>query len=316
MMGKRRTQTTRANVRAVRQHLCFMGIKPATLAKYKTAVRRFTTYLHFVERPFPLTPHDFDDVAAEFVNYLYQDDRPLDWAASFMSGIKRFVPNVRRHMETAALYIRNWGSSIDRVRAFPYTVDMVQCMATLLALEKKYHMAILVLMAFSGLFRLGELFKLQVKQVEIISETFCIVSLIGTKARRGAVTVVLSDRTVITLLKRLLVQRSPTELLFDCRYQELQNVLRFFARMIDVPGDRFTGHGFRRGGATFHYKKWASYDRVQALGRWAEAKTCRLYIDEAVADRLTYGLSKEGSDIIKDGVDGFAPAMAAIVRAA
>ena len=56
-----------ANTRAIKQHLCYVGIKPPILAKYKIAARRFMYYLNFVGRRYPVTLHEFDDAAAEFI---------------------------------------------------------------------------------------------------------------------------------------------------------------------------------------------------------------------------------------------------------
>ena len=105
-------------------------------------------------------------------------------------------------------------------------------------------------MAFSGLFRLGALFKFKVKFVEIVSKHFCIVSLLHTKARRGTESVVIRDQTVIQLLAWIIKGRGPDEFIFKCSYRTLGTWLRKFVAWIDVPDDRFTGHGFRRGGAT------------------------------------------------------------------
>ena len=40
-----------------------------------------------------------------------------------------------------------------------------------------------------------------------------------------------------------------------------------------------TPHGVRRGGATWHFGFYGSYDKIQDHGRWNQLKSARLYID-------------------------------------
>ena len=291
----------------VRKHLRLIGIK--SIDKYMTAVRRFFSFLNLTEYPWPVTDPDMCEALAEFVNYLWQDERPFDWASTFCSGFARLCPMYKHNLAQARIYVKNWNSVLDRTRAFPYTVEMVQAMASFLHLQAKPHMAVLVLVAFAGLFRIGELLHLRIRQVEFVSPEFCIVSLRNTKSKRGAVSVVLTDRTVIKALKALVVKRPKAELVFQVSYKALSIFLRDFAGMLRIPGDRFTGHGFRRGGATHYFKVWGAYDRVQALGRWAEAKTCMSYIDEAVADKVMLTLGPAGRRVLRDGVEAFPDAL-------
>ena len=45
-----------------------------------------------------------------------------------------------------------------------------------------------------------------------------------------------------------------------------------------------TPYCLRRGGASWHFLKYGSYDLTQALGRWQQQKTARQYIDQALAE--------------------------------
>ena len=47
----------------------------------------------------PISFDDLDNVASEFINHLYQDDRPLSWASDFCCGIKRLYPQCRRKLD-------------------------------------------------------------------------------------------------------------------------------------------------------------------------------------------------------------------------
>ena len=128
---------------------------------------------------------------------------------------------------------------------------------------------------------------------------------------------VIRDESVIRLLQWLIKGRGPEELIFNkCSYRVLGNWLRKFATWLEVPGDRFTGHGFRRGGATHFFKIYRNYDRVQQLGRWADARVARSYIDSALADKLLLVLSPKGAQVLKDGMASFSMAMSQLVQSA
>ena len=111
---------------------------------------------------------------SEFVNYLWQDERPYDWASTLISAFARLCPALKHNLAQARVYVKNWNSVLDRTRAFPYSIEMVQAMSSYLHVQGRPHMAILCLVAFTGLFRIGELLNLRVKQVEFISAEFCI----------------------------------------------------------------------------------------------------------------------------------------------
>ena len=57
-----------------------------------------------------------------------------------------------------------------------------------------------------------------------------------------------------------------------------------------------------------------NYDRVQNVGRWACAKTCRSYVDEALADRALLSLEEEGLVFMRQGVAKYSEVIAKLVR--
>ena len=104
-------------------------------------------------------------------NFLFQDDRPLGWAADLLGGLKRFSPGLDR-LETAKQYYRNWSRSVVRKKAHPFSCQMVQAMAAYFCLHGQPRVAFLALLAFAGLFRLGELFTLKLQHVNVVSKNF------------------------------------------------------------------------------------------------------------------------------------------------
>ena len=58
----------------------------------------------------------------------------------------------------------------------------------------------------------------------------------------------------------------------------------------------------RGGGATWHFTKYQNYDTTQALGRWSNVKTARLYIDQATSEVGLLSLPAWGKARMAKGV--------------
>ena len=182
---------------------------------------------------------------------------------------------------------------------------MLQATHPLICLRRcyKFLVAFLALLAFTVFFRLGELFTLKMQHVNIISRNFCVISLLRTKPNRGPESVLIRDELVISILTTLKAKLGPSDLFFQGSYRQTTALFRRFAASLGLNPARFTGHGFRRGGATYVFTTTQSYDRVQAAGRWACAKTARSYIDEALSEANDLQMSPAAAILVRRGCD-------------
>ncbi len=115
------------NSRFVRKvHIKFESMAPKTLIKYRVAVRRFFWWRNSAVFYYPSDLSELDYQVGEFFNHLYLDESPLGWAQDCISGLKRLFPRCRRHLETATLYYNNWSKATLRVKALPFTPNMVR----------------------------------------------------------------------------------------------------------------------------------------------------------------------------------------------
>eukprot|EP00971_Amphidinium_carterae_P095919 1898091-Amphidinium_carterae.1 len=57
-------------------------------------------------------------------------------------------------------------------------------------------------------------------------------------------------------------------------------------------------YSLRRGGATAHFVRHRSYDRVCHIGRWAQVATCRIYVNQARKFLLQQAFSLAASRLI------------------
>ena len=200
-------------------HLKWLGISSETNRRYKAAVKRFFEYveIRFLKKPSSLRGLRF--AAGEFVNFVYQDDRPLDWAGNFLSGMKRLHPESKPALDTAQLYYNNWRKSVTRTKAFPYTLPMAMGMASTLVSEGQSRFAVVVLLAFAGVFRLGELMFLKLYQIDVVIDIFCLITLSNSKANGGPVSVIIRDQVVIKLLRGIVRKGRPDDRLLNVSYR-------------------------------------------------------------------------------------------------
>ena len=93
--------------RVQKGYLELMGVGPIWVEKCKDAMRKFFLYLRRHKIRIPRSRNELDEQVAEYVNFLYQDDRPLDWAASFLGVLKRLCPTDKRDLDLAQLWFSN-----------------------------------------------------------------------------------------------------------------------------------------------------------------------------------------------------------------
>ena len=121
----------------------------------------------------------------------------------------------------------------------------------------------------------------------------------------NAEAVVIKDSCLVSLLKCRISHGSPHDALIGIRYSELSTVIKEYASFFGVAHPHVTPHSLRRGGATWHFKRCQNIDVVQSLGRWSQARTAKLYIDEALAVSSEAELSAEGRQQLRTVVFKF-----------
>ena len=111
----------------------------------------FFSWLKEAKPALPTSLSELDARLGDYLNYLYQDELPLNWGSDTVSGFKRFYPACRRHLETSHMYYRDWCKTIVRIRAFPLSADLVKGMAAVVYTEQQPKVGA----AFLFLFRLA-----------------------------------------------------------------------------------------------------------------------------------------------------------------
>ena len=292
-MGKGSQKAPRSRVK----HLKYAGITQKTLDSYRKQVRLFFEYLHVHRICMPSSLDELDAEASEYVNHMYQEGEPHGYATTFVSGLKRLYPKCRKRLDIATQFCKHWTKTLRRKRAMPLPANVVVGMAGLAYAFGEPRVGISLLVGFLGLLRTGELLSLTVGHIKIASPRLCIVSLPGSKGshQKGFdETVLLHDPVVVGLLRNVVTHLRPDERLFPGSFRDLDRAIRRYAAYFGIEGRSLTPYCLRRGGATWHFSKYASMDATQALGRWEHASTAKGYINQAVSDSVAVSLDVAG----------------------
>ena len=148
-------------------------------------------------------------------------------------------------------------------------------------------LALGLLLAFTGFLRVGELLSLPLSCIRIVNMSLAIISLPlskGALIKGRPETVLVRDASIISALAFLKERSLPQEKLLSCSYRQFAATVVESAAFYGLQHPCVTSHGLRRGGATWHFGVHKSYDLTQQHGRWSDARTAQIYIDQAMME--------------------------------
>lgn len=98
--------------------------------------------------PFPVSHKDLDLRVSELLEHM-----PLTYAGRLMSGLKRFVPQLRWRLPRAKQYFSNWQSIHVTGQAARFPPAVIMAYAGLAVATKQYSLAALLLVGYLAFLR-------------------------------------------------------------------------------------------------------------------------------------------------------------------
>ena len=276
-------------------HLKFKGITGRTLRLYKREVSRFFEYLELEDQQIPATAVDLDECMAEFINVLYQEGESISHAGWLLSGMKRFLPRVRRELLTSQQFYNNWVRDHTPVRAVPFPWVVVRTMAGLAFQQGHPDIALLLLVGFSFFLRTMEMLKLEIEDIVVDGfrgTTF--VALHETKtSKQFQQSLVFQNPQLAQLVTVLKGKLPPAGGVWRHSVHTFRQCFQALLEALHVAPLRFTMYSLRRGGATHGYIQSHNLDKIARQGRWKDHKTAKIYLDDARAALIQMDLPQE-----------------------
>lgn len=262
------------------------ALAQATQRRYLAALALFDDWCAQVDFSWrSMVAEEQDWVAAEYVLHLFDDDAPVAVARDAIAGLQRMYPG-RRYV-TAWRVVTGWALRAPPVRAPPLPARLLCAAVTLLAAAGKHSVALSLLLAFTGLLRIGEVLQLRLRDVRLTLDG---VVLLLPRTKTGPHQRVHVQSLCVGRFLRAFLKLHPKELdnrLCDVSYGIVGRWLRRSTAVLGYENVAFRSHSLRRGGATQLFIDGAELSRIMIYGRWQNERSCRLYIQSAEAELLS-----------------------------
>ena len=263
-----------------------LTVQSKTRARYNKAMDRYRNFLREEDRPYPRDAAHQDYVLSHYIEHLCKTGEGRALACDNVAAVQDFHPFLRGHLPSAWRLLKTWSSNELPNRAPPLSLDALQVLTGHALFNDKPLFALSLLLGFHGLLRTGEL--LGVKKAHVVQSgprSPAVISLGLTKGgkRAGAAesVTIREEDTLRRLWQWLNTPHAPATLWGTPHSWRKTFNESLVACQLD--SFDFRPYSLRRGGATMHFGRHGSLDRLLIQGRWASSKTARIYINEGLA---------------------------------
>ncbi|CAK0904182.1 unnamed protein product, partial [Prorocentrum cordatum] len=226
-------------------------VTPLALQRYRAAVDEVVDFW-IQEHRQPQTPAQVDAGVAAFIESRWLSGGSLFEVNNAIAGITHTFPPVRGHLRDSWRLAKTWQRLGPAGRALP--------------------IGPLIAAAFAGAFA----------------------ALRNTKSQHqtGAREFVLVRSGVaVALLARAKAQAHGQDLCLGMEPSSFMNTFGRVRELLELQDAKLTLYSWRRGGASADFRSHGSMEQTLLRGRWASARTARLYVQDAVAEATQLNLS-------------------------
>ena len=272
--------------------------------RYEAALSRYFAYEETLEADDSADAIDFDARLSTFVEQLWQEGDPRYWAEDTLSAISKWIPSLRGQLRMSWSLVSAWQRNEPPQRCTPLSLDILLAMVGRAIALDWLRMSLVLLIGFHCLLRTAEMYKLRANDFEFNATlTAGVLTIRESKSgtRYNIVeSVTITDPTLICMFKAVTLHLQPGELLFpegpNCfrkRFDQLVMDLCLPSSLLYKP------YSIRRGAATADFLAHGKLSRTCVRGRWANEKTCRIYINEASSTLASLRFSNSTAAQIK-----------------
>ena len=126
MMPRKPKFATSPRKSLVKKHISLASITRQTVNRYLSAMRLFYDWRRAEGLSANPNFPELDLQLGNYLNHLYQGDRPLYLGTHCIAGVKKFHPRCKRHIDTACSWLNNWARVSKKVQAMPLHLELVK----------------------------------------------------------------------------------------------------------------------------------------------------------------------------------------------
>ena len=302
------------------------AITARTKYRYDAAIERFgyflsmlglgVTFAIFAASDLAKNPFDVDHIVATYLQFLYDNDFPRHFGRDLLTVLPKRLLHVRRHLSASWGAMNTWERMEPPRRAEPIgPAHVVLLMYHVLALASfrfqdyidLVSLAVCFGLMFHCMLRPSEAMGIQRSDIVFNSDSASIcLNHSKTTSRKNAREFVSVEDPLIFLVLRLYceafdaVGRPDNGFLFCFEFGDFAELLQAACIATGLAILGLQPYSFRRGGATFDFEIFRSFDRLCERGRWLHARNARIYVEDAVAARARQLLEAQTRTAISD----------------
>ena len=273
--------------------------------RYEAALNRYFDFERDNSYPAPIDYADIDTNVAAFIEQLWQEGDPRYWAEDILSGFAKYIPSMKGHLRLSWSLVTAWQRNEPPQRCTPVTLDILLAMVGHALSQGWQRMALVLLVGFHCVLRTAEMYNLQVGDFEFdASLTSGILTLRESKSgtRYNMIeSVTITDATLIALFTALFDQSPKGAPLLPEGARCFRQRFDACVRALRLPGTLlYKPYSIRRGAATADFLSHGSLSKTCVRGRWANEKTCRIYVNEATSSLSAIRFSSATRKLVAD----------------
>ena len=254
--------------------------------RYDAALNRYFDFERLHSFPAPMDYADVDATVASYVEQLWQEGDPRYWAEDTVSGFTKMIPSIKGSFRLSWALITAWQRNEPPRRCTPLTMDILLAMVGRAVTLGWHRLGLLLLLGFHCILRTAEMYSVRVGDFEFDkSLQRGVLTLRESKSgtRYNMVeSVTIDDANLVVLWSALLADVPRGELVYP---EGAHSFRRCFDQLVSDVGLPFSlyykPYSIRRGAATADFLSHGLLSRTCVRGRWANERTCRIYVNEA-----------------------------------
>ena len=263
-----------------KRSLRYAGLHATTLRAYRRALSAFLRFTNKSSAKIFTAAH-LDKCVSQFLEDSFQEGEPLAYAGHLLSALKRFYPEFKLKLPRSSQYYKNWSKEYHPVRAIPATWELTEALVGAALETNQGPTALLVVLGFVGMLRTSEMMTLTYQHL-VVHPNHQHISLVipESKTSNGNPQVILlTDQHLVKMVMALRPRRHLSKPIWTKSPQAFRSSFDQLIVLLGFHSKSYVPYALRRGGATFHFQQHQSLDLTVQQGRWACAKTARLYVD-------------------------------------
>ena len=269
-------------------------VKEPTLVRYQKALVNFLTWVFQQCVSVPKEMWDMDPVLGEYIEHLWEEGDGISFGNDTLAGLLHYRPKLKDFLPYSRKLLKTWNKKELPARAAPFSIQQLFLLVKAFLDASEPEFAIVTLLMFFLILRTGEANYIKRGDITFSPDYNSFILNLGqTKvgSRRG------NDESVaceIPWLSHVVASwakgKLPGDPLCSRGIHRFRKSFSEKLRLLPIDASLpWKPYSLRRGGATWFFRKCASLSKTVIYGRWNSPRTCRIYINEALAVLATYG---------------------------